>query len=64
MARFGDAAGGGLHLQVQVSVSKRGIREQSTVTLCSWEIQSELDSPHAARMFLQAHGVGLGPDEL
>lgn len=48
MARFGDAAGGGLHLQVQVSVSKRGIREQSTVTLCSWEIQSELDSPHAA----------------
>lgn len=58
MARFRDAAVGVLHLPVQVSVPKRGIREQSMVTLCTWKIQSELDSPHAARMFLQAHRWG------
>lgn len=58
MARFGDAAVGVLRLHVQVSVPKRGIGEQSMVTLRSWKIQSELDSPHAARMFLQAHGWG------
>lgn len=58
MARFGDAAVGVLRLHVQVSVPKRGIREQSMVTLCSWKIQSELDLPHAAKMFLQDHGWG------